>query len=152
MAKQRDAITMSEAEILALYDEVKSLNVATLDQSGAPHLTTLWYAPWNGKLVFETYAKAQKTLNLRRDPRIGAIVEAGTVYEELRGVSIQGRAEIIDSEPQLSELCEILLRRNTPMPEDMLKHAVAKVAAKRVAVVIHPDKIMSWDHRKLPKR
>jgi nitroimidazol reductase NimA-like FMN-containing flavoprotein (pyridoxamine 5'-phosphate oxidase superfamily) len=151
MAKQRDKIQMNEAEILALYDDAKSLNVATLDPTGAPHLTTLWYAPWNGKLIFETYAKAQKTLNLRRDPRIGAIVEAGTVYEELRGVSIQGRAEIVDTEPLISQLCEILLRRNTPMPEDMLKHAVARVAAKRVAVIIHPEKIMSWDHRKLGK-
>ena len=26
-----------------------------------------------------------------------------------------------------------------------------RVAAKRVAIIIHPEKIMSWDHRKLGK-
>ena len=40
MAKQRDAIRMTPAEIATLYDQCKSLQVATLDKDGAPAVFT----------------------------------------------------------------------------------------------------------------
>ena len=88
---------MSEAEIAALFAECKSLQVATLGPQGEPHLTTLWYTVHDGKVMFETYGKSQKVMNLRRDPRIAVLCEAGTEYAELRGVSIQGRAELVEA-------------------------------------------------------
>lgn len=150
MAKMRDRIRMSESEILALFDECKSLNVATLGKDGYPHQTTLWYAPWEGKILFETYGKSQKVLNLRRDPRISVICEAGEDYDELRGVSIRGRAEIVEEEPRLTELMKICVARNHPGLDDAqaTEHA-ANMAKKRVAIIVHPERVMSWDHRKL---
>ncbi|MEO6715667.1 MAG: pyridoxamine 5'-phosphate oxidase family protein, partial [Novosphingobium sp.] len=96
MAKSRDRIGMSEAEIAELFAECKSLQVATLGPHGEPHLTTLWYTVHEGKVMFETYGKSQKVANLRRDPRIAVLCEAGEQYGELRGVSIQGRAELVE--------------------------------------------------------
>jgi PPOX class probable F420-dependent enzyme len=150
MPKQRDKVRMSDEEILALYDECKSLNVATLGKDGAPHLTTLWYAPHEGDILFETYGTSQKVVNLRRDPRVAVLCEAGTEYAELRGVSITGRAEIIDAEPKLSELMGLLVARNHPELEGQkLADQVAQMVRKRVVVAVHPEKTMSWDHRKL---
>jgi PPOX class probable F420-dependent enzyme len=150
MAKARDKIAMSEAEIAAFLDGSKSLNVASLDKDGAPHLTTLWFARHGDDILFETYGKSQKVVNLRRDPRIAVLCEAGTDYADLRGVSIQGRAEIVDQAPRLQDLMLVLVRRNHPeLAEDAaVRHAEA-MAAKRVVVVVRPDKTMSWDHRKL---
>lgn len=150
MAKQRDAIAMNEAEILALYDECKSLNVATIGKDGYPHQTTLWYAPHKGTLLFETYGKSQKVLNLARDPRISVLCEAGEDYNELRGVSIRGKAEIVTDEPRLSELMLVCVQRNhkEASPEAQ-KQMAAAMARKRVVVVVHPERVMSWDHRKI---
>src|SRR3972149_2242259 len=114
MAKQRDRVKMSDAEIWSFLEGSKSLNVATLDKDGSPHLTTLWFAVHDGNVLFETYGKSQKVLNLRRDPRISALCEAGTEYNELRGVSIKGHAEIIDQAPRLQELMAVVLKHNNP--------------------------------------
>src|SRR5687768_3424592 len=103
MAKQRDAVRMSEAEIAVFLDECKSLQVATLDATGAPHLTTVWFALHDGAFLFETYGKSQKIVNLRRDPRVAVLCEKGETYDQLRGVSVQGAAEVVDGGERLLE-------------------------------------------------
>jgi PPOX class probable F420-dependent enzyme len=150
MAKQRDLVRMSDDEVAAFMGEVKSLNVATLGKDGAPHLTTLWYLFHEGKVLFETYGTSQKVVNLRRDPRIAVLCEAGLAYSELRGVSINGRAEIVDQQPRLSELMSLILRNNNPaLADQALADHVANMTRRRVVIVVHPEKIISWDHRKL---
>jgi PPOX class probable F420-dependent enzyme len=111
MAKQRDLIRITDEEIAAFVESRRSLIVATLDKDGAPHQTVLWFAVHDGLYLFETYGSSQKVLNLRRDPRISLLWEAGVEYGELRGVSIKGRAEIIDQEPRLSALMAMIMRR-----------------------------------------
>jgi len=150
MAKQRDAIRMTEAEIAALVEECKSLQLATLDRSGTPHLTTVWFALRDGLWLFETYGKSQKVVNMRRDPRVAVLCEQGTSYDQLRGVSVQGRAEIIDSGDRLLELMAVLVARNHPgLGAERTARIAAQMAQKRVVVAVHPERVISWDHRKL---
>ncbi len=90
MAKLRDKIRMTDEEIGDFLRVSKTLVVSTLDRDGAPHLTALWFANHEGMIIFETYGSSQKVVNLRRDPRIAVLCETGEVYDQLRGVSIQG--------------------------------------------------------------
>lgn len=150
MAKMRDAIRMSEGEIVALLDECKSLQVATLDRDGAPHLTTVWFAYQDGTYLFETYGKSQKVVNMRRDPRVAVLAEQGTSYDQLRGVSVQGKAEIVDEGEALMRLMKVIVARNHKgLDESEIETIAASMAEKRVVVVVRPDKVISWDHRKL---
>lgn len=150
MAKMRDAVRMSEAEIAALLAECRSLQVATLDKDGAPHLTTVWFAVEQGAYLFETYGKSQKVVNLRRDPRIALLAEQGREYSELRGVSIKGRAEIVDEGAELLRLMKLLVARNHKGLDDSEVAVIAEsMAEKRVVVSVVPETVMSWDHRKL---
>ena len=150
MAKLRDAIRMNAVEIAAFLDECRSLQVATLDREGAPHLTTLWFTVKEGDFLFETYGKSQKIVNLRRDPRIAVLCEAGESYDQLRGVSVQGRAEIVDAGESLLELMALLVERNHhELSAEQIAAMAAQLAQKRVVVVVRPDKLISWDHRKL---
>ena len=150
MAKRRDQIRMSETEMWEFIRGQKSLQVATLNRDGSPHLTTLWFAVVEGEIVFETFAKSQKLVNLERDPRIAVLLEDGSAYEELRGVSIAGRAELHRDPELLRRFAAEIIRRNRPdVPEALLEEAAAGMAAKRAAVVVKPEKIMTWDHRKL---
>lgn len=150
MAKQRDKIRMSDAEITAFLDDCKSLHVATLDKDGAPHLTTLWFAVQDGKILFETYAVSQKVMNLRRDPRLAVLCEQGTTYDQLRGVSIKGMAQIVESGPECNTLMKAIVMRNNPgLPANVLAQHVTEMTRKRIVVVVHPEKVISWDHRKL---
>ena len=150
MGKMRDAIRMTEDEIAALLEECKSLQVATLDRDGAPHLTTVWFARQDGAWLFETYGKSQKVVNMRRDPRVSVLAEQGTEYSELRGVSVQGRAEIVDSGEALLRLMKVIVARNHKGLSDAeVEKIAASMAEKRVVVSVRPDRVISWDHRKL---
>ena len=91
---RRDKIRMSDDEMWTFIEEQKSLQVATIGQDGMPHLSTLWFARYEGDIVFETYTKSQKIRNLERDPRITVLLEDGIVYDKLRGVMMQGTAEL----------------------------------------------------------
>jgi PPOX class probable F420-dependent enzyme len=151
MGKQRDRVRMSAAEIRAFLEQGRSLQLATLDGDGAPHLVTMWYGiDAQGRIVLETYEKSQKMLNVRRDPRIALLVEAGTEYAELRGVSIQARAEIVEEKPAVREILRLVMLRNHPgIPPDALERGVEAGARKRSGIIAHPVRVLSWDHRKL---
>ena len=51
----REKVRMSDAEIDEFIEEQKSLQVATLNGDGSIHLSTLWFAVVDQKIVFETY-------------------------------------------------------------------------------------------------
>ena len=150
MPKRRDAIRMTDEEMWAFIEEQKSLQVATIGKDGMPHLTTLWFAVVDGDICFETFTKSQKIVNLRRDPRISVLLEDGLTYDQLRGVSIQGRAELHDDPEEVLPYARAVMARNQPeIPEDKLDDVARALASKRTGVVVKPEKIVSWDHRKL---
>ena len=150
MPSRRELIRMTDDELWSFVEEQKSLQLATIHPDGAPHLVTLWFAVVDGKFVIETFTKSQKIKNLERDDRLSALLEDGDVYDRLRGVSIRGRAELVRDPGRVAELSQAVLVRNTPgVPEEALTQVAHAQAPKKTAILIHPEKIMSWDHGKL---
>jgi len=153
MPSRRDQIRMSDDEIWKFIDSRKSLQVATLNRDGSPHLTTLWFGILDGDIVFETFTKSQKIVNLKRDPRISVLVEDGDVYNELRGVAINGHADLYDKPEDVFRYALAVTRKNNPGLSDEQQNAAAKIMSqKRTAVVVKAEKIVSWDHRRLGGR
>ena len=93
---QRSQITMSDEEIVSYIDRSRTATMATIGATGQPHLVAMWYAVIDDEIWFETKARSQKVVNLRRDPRITCMIEDGLTYDTLRGVAIEGTAEIVE--------------------------------------------------------
>jgi PPOX class probable F420-dependent enzyme len=146
---RRDQIRMTDAEIRSFLEEQRTLQVATIDHDGYPHLVAMWYVLINNEIAFWTYAKSQKTVNLRRDPRLTCLVEAGERYDELRGVQIKGQAVIRDERETVLLLGEAIWEHYTEPLNENTRPMVVAQAAKRVAIFVKPVEITSWDHRKL---
>ena len=146
---RRDAIQMSDEEVHAYLEEQRTLQVATNGPDGFPHVVAMWYMLRDGEIVFWTYAKSQKAVNLRRDPRLTCLVESGDQYTELRGAQIKGRAELIEDTAEVQRIGEAIHTRYTGPLTDAARQVVARQAPKRVAVVVHPVAVATWDHRKL---
>ncbi|GAB0106148.1 PPOX class F420-dependent oxidoreductase [Nocardia sp. JMUB6875] len=146
---QRAQIVMSDAEITEFIERSRIATMATLGASGAPHLVAMWYAVIDGEIWFETKAKAQKTVNLRRDSRITVMLEAGDTYDQLRGISIEGRGEIVEDPEALFKVGISVWERYTGPYSEEAKPFVEAMLNKRVAVRVVPERIRSWDHRKL---
>ena len=147
---RRDLIRMSDEEVEAFIDAKLSLQVGTIERDGSVHLSPLWYAVIDGNVVFETYSRSQKIVNLERDDRITVLLEDGTTYDTLRGVMIKGRAILRSDPADVVPVAEAVIRRNQPeVPEEYVAAAAIQMAAKRTAVEVVPDKVVSWDHTKL---
>ncbi len=94
---RRAAIRMSKAETDDFLHRHWCMVLGTLGPNGWPHLATLGYGFYEGKLAFSSFARAQKVVNILRDPRINCLVEINQAdYDSIAGVSVLGRAHIVD--------------------------------------------------------
>jgi PPOX class probable F420-dependent enzyme len=147
---ERSKITMTDDEIAAFLDQSRTATMASNGPTGVPHLVAMWYGVIDGKLYFETKTKSQKAQNLRRDSTIVAMVEAGDSYDQLRGVSIEGTATIIedDDDEFWAAAVNVYERYNGPYSEDQ-REILDFMMNKRIVIRIEPTRVRSWDHRKL---
>jgi PPOX class probable F420-dependent enzyme len=146
---QRSQIEMTAEEITAFLASQRTANLATVGPTGHPHLVGMWYAVIDGQLWFETKAKAQKTVNLRREPRATVLVEDGLTYDTLRGVSLEGNAVIVEDPDALWAVGVSIWERYTGPYSEEVRPFVEVMLNKRVAVRMDVERIRSWDHRKL---
>ena len=149
-SNRRDLIRMTDEEMKLFIEEQKSLQVSCMGSDGWPHLTTLWFAVVDERIVFETYTRSQKILNLQRNPHITILLEDGIVYEKLRGVMIKGKAALESKPENVEKYAKAVMIRNQPeIGEEILSEAAKQMSLKRTAVIVEPHEIVSWDHTKL---
>jgi PPOX class probable F420-dependent enzyme len=146
---QRGQVTMSEQEIAEFIPTRRTAILSTVGPTGQPHVIAMWFAWLDGELWFETKAKSQKAVNLRRDPRVTVLVEDGLTYDTLRGVSIEGTAEIVEGADPLWRVGVNVWERYTGPYTDEVKPLVEMMLHNRVAIRLKADRVRSWDHRKL---
>jgi PPOX class probable F420-dependent enzyme len=148
---QRAGIRMTDDEVISLLRESRTATIATLGPNGFPHLVAMWYGLLGGRMCFETKAKSQKVVNLRRDPKISCSVEAGESYDQLRGVEIEGTATVIDdvsSDEYWAAAVSVWERYQGAYTEEIRPY-VEGMMHKRIVVRVDPVRVRSWDHRKL---
>jgi PPOX class probable F420-dependent enzyme len=150
---RRDAIRFSDEEARAFLEKGKTMVICSVGRDGVPHPMPMWYGlDPDGSIVMTTFAKSQKVRNLERDPRVALLVEDGDSYAELRGVVVYGRAELErDVERVLDTLARVSSRYQAGAGADpkAMRQALRAQAAKRVALRVRPERVVSWDHRKL---
>ncbi len=152
----RKDITMTDSEISDFLIGGHTLQVATLGRDGFPHLAPMFYVVHEGKVVFRSFTKSQKILNLRRDPKLTVLVETGLEYAELRGVMIKGRATLVTDRAYVLRIYGEISARYTitgskpvALDAEALEAAFGRYAEKNTVVIVEPDRIISWDHTKL---
>ena len=153
MPSRRELITMTEEERMAFFASQKTMTIVSNGASGYPHPMPMWYTvDPDGSVRMSTFRKSQKVKNLQRDPKVSLLAEDGEEYPELRGVLISGHCEIVDDlravQDTLVDITGGEAASNQEAREGMYK-VIEATAAKRVMLRIVPEKIVSWDHRKL---
>jgi PPOX class probable F420-dependent enzyme len=154
---RRAEIAMTEDEVRDLLANGRVAVLVTNGPDGVPDPLPMWYVVDDGgALLMRTFAKSQKAVNLRRDPRCAVLVESGTDYAELRGVQLTGRVETFDGVDELLDLGGLLaVKYRGIKPEDL--EAAREAARARgvegfVGLRFVPERVVSWDHAKLGGR
>lgn len=152
----RKDVSMTNEEVKAFLAESRNIEVATLGPDGWPHVAPMWYTMRNDLVVFRSFSKSQKIVNLARDPRLTLLAEEGKAYSELKGVMIKGEAELVDDPAVVLGIYGELAARYPMVGEEPvalngpeLEAAFGRFAPKNTAVIVHPTRMVSWDHTKL---
>lgn len=146
----RQQIQLSPEEQAAFFREQRKAALATLDQDGFPHIVAMSYFAKDGAFYMTSYGKAQKVVNIRRNPKVALMIEAGDGYAELRGVMVRGRCEIIEGADAVRAAFAAMAEARGATPSR--PSGSVDSAPKRVVLKVIPEKIASWDHRKLGGR
>lgn len=141
---RRHQIRMTAEERAAFLRDNSKCALATIDPEGYPHVVAMGFYVEDGAFWMTSYAKAQKVLNIRRNPKVGLMIETGASYAELQGVMVRGACEIIED----VEIVRQVMNHRRSAAESGRRGALDS-APKRVALKIIPHKTVSWDHSKL---
>ena len=155
MANSRARLALTAEEAATYLRDSKTLILCSTGPDGVPDPVPMWYvvdagADGPGVVEMTTYGKSQKVVNLRRDPRAVGLVEDGEVYGELRGLQLTGRIEVVDDDAAVLETLVRVAAKYSDTPDSPeLREGLAGQASKRVLMRLHPDEVVSWDHRKM---
>ena len=149
---RRDEITLSDAELRDFLERARTIILVSNGHDGVPHPMPMFYGiEKDGAIVMTTYTKSQKIQNLRRDPRVSLLIEDGEAYSELRGAVFYGTAELIDDADEVTRFLAAVSAHNGD-PSEESEAAIAgrrRMASKRTGIRVRPERVVSWDHRKL---
>jgi len=150
---RRDQIQMTEAERRDFVRAARTVILCSIAKDGSPHPMPMWFGVEDdGTIAMTTFAKSQKVRNLERDPRVSLLIEDGEDYAKLRGVVFYGKAQLSQDTKAVLDVLERVATRSGAAPAadpKALRAALEKTAAKRVAIRVRPDRIVTWDHAKL---
>ena len=62
-----------------------TLQVATIGKDGCPHVAPMWFVVDDDKVVFRSFTKSQKIVNLQRNPKLTVLIESGVTTRSCAG-------------------------------------------------------------------
>jgi PPOX class probable F420-dependent enzyme len=146
---------MTELELEKFLGNAQTIVINSIGPGGFPHPMPMWFGvDDDGSIVMTTFTKSQKIKNIERDPRVSLLAESGTVYAELRGVVIYGKAELVREHEQVLDILAKVTAKNAGGAGNVgdpgaLRKALMATVPKRTGIRIRREKVVSWDHSKL---
>jgi nitroimidazol reductase NimA-like FMN-containing flavoprotein (pyridoxamine 5'-phosphate oxidase superfamily) len=137
-------IALTPDEVDAYLGAQRTIRLATTSPTGMLHVIPLWFVWLDGRVFMNSTLGNTTLRNLQRNPVAAGVVDDGQMYDELRGVLVQGRVSWEEGAPDQVEAAwsEKYLGGN-PVPFGRWKN--------RVWFRLDPDRLSSWDFRKIPE-
>jgi PPOX class probable F420-dependent enzyme len=115
--------------------------LSTVQADGAPLAMPMWFLHDPSALFMISVEGTQKVRNLRRDPRVCVVAEAGGGGADIRGVTVTGRAELLADGAERRALVE---RFHAKYPRLSALWGGRVMPANRVMFRIAPAGVRSW--------
>jgi nitroimidazol reductase NimA-like FMN-containing flavoprotein (pyridoxamine 5'-phosphate oxidase superfamily) len=139
-------LSMTDQEREAYLSEERTIRVATIGAGRVPHVVPLWFV-WHEGIVFLNSTRGNPTVeNMLRDGRAAGVVDDGATYDSLRGVVITGRVEVAEDDRRLPVAERAWSEKYLGGNEPPYRRWRGRVWLRLV-----PERIASWDFRKIPE-
>jgi PPOX class probable F420-dependent enzyme len=136
-------MSLDEARVQEFLATREVAVLATVRADGAPLAMPMWFLHDAAALTMISVADTQKVRNLQRDARVCVVAEAGG-GDEIRGVTVLGRAEFLADGPERRALVERFHRKYSRL--ERLWNGKA-MPVNRVMFRIVPSRVRSWGLR-----
>ncbi len=149
----RPKLEMTLEEIRRLLQEPHTGVLSTIGPGGFPHSVGIYYVSVGEdplEIHMWVYARSQKAVNVRRDPRSSLLVESGRPYEDLRGVLVRGNSRLVTRFDDVFQLGKDIYERyfaaRTGVPLADAVAGIERQSHKRAALILTATGLASWDH------
>jgi general stress protein 26 len=139
-------LSLTEAEMEPYLRSQRTARVATVDEHGRPHVVPLWFVWHDGTLFLNSTLGNPTVENALRSGRAAAVVDDGEDYDTLRGVTMSGSVETAEDDPRLHHVEREWSRKYLGGGELPYRRWHGRLWLRLV-----PDRIASWDFRKIPE-
>ena len=135
--------TLTKEEAHAFLDSRPGwLILTTIGRDGFPHSVPIGYFRLGDEIYVGGRAGTQRAKNIERNPRVSALIESGSTMQDIKGLMVQGDAEVVTQPEELLRLMrEAAKQRGTP--EDQLPSEPRPGVAY---IRITPRRHISWDY------
>jgi len=136
-----------------------NMRIASSGPGRRINLTPLWFG-WAGGKIY-TYCRGQKVVNLRRNPNVTVLVDRNERFPELQGAMFQGTATVLESaadENADPDLETVRMQMGAKYagghgePSEPRRNEATARGGDWRWVVVTPEKVVTWDNFKIPKR
>ncbi|MEK6661178.1 MAG: pyridoxamine 5'-phosphate oxidase family protein [candidate division NC10 bacterium] len=136
---------LSRQAMKIFLGEQKVCRLAPADRRGQPHVVPVWHILLDGDLYIETSPSSKKGLNLKANPKMALVVDAGDSFDAYKGVMIQGRVEFVKDKKMLVRFREALAQRYFGTSEHPgYKYLVS--GSDPLLMKVIPEKVVTWDY------
>jgi Pyridoxamine 5'-phosphate oxidase len=139
-------LSLSEEERDVFLLSQRTARVATSGENGYPHVVPLWFIWHEGTLFLNSTLGNPTVDNMLRSGRAAAVIDDGDEYEVLRGVTLSGRVEQAEEDPRLPRVERAWSEKY--LGGDEVPYGRWR---DRVWLRLVPERIASWDFRKIPE-
>jgi pyridoxamine 5'-phosphate oxidase-like protein len=143
MPLPRGMLRLTDEELNELLTSERTLRIGTVSGDGTPHVAPMWFLWRDGVIWLTSLRRSKRQSDLATGSRVALCVDTGTEYGELRGAVLYGTPADADHDPDMPEARKAFAQKNWGIDDlpDIKSHVWLKLV---------PDKIVSWDFRKIP--
>lgn len=120
------------------------ITLTTLGRDGYPHSVPIGYFRLGDEVFIGCRHPTQKTRNVERDPRVSLLIESGSTMGDIKGLLIQGDADVITDDAERLRLAREAARQRGTADADLPMQPAPGGAYIRV----RPRRLISWDYGK----
>ncbi|MFN2543425.1 MAG: pyridoxamine 5'-phosphate oxidase family protein [Actinomycetota bacterium] len=140
----REQLRLTEEELEELLRTERTMRAGTVSPDGSPHVVPLWFVWRGGAIWISNLRKARRSRDIEAGSHVALCIDTGVEYFELRGAVLYGRPQEADpADPMLPEV-------RTEFGAKYFGGIEVPDVKSHVWLRMVPERIVSWDFRKIP--
>jgi nitroimidazol reductase NimA-like FMN-containing flavoprotein (pyridoxamine 5'-phosphate oxidase superfamily) len=140
----RSELRLDEADLQELLSTERTMRVGTAGPEASPHVVPMWFVWHGGAIWINNLRKARRSSDLSAGSSVALCIDTGFEYFELRGAVLYGRPVAV--EPDDPDLAEV---RRAFGAKYFYGADISEGKSHQWLKVV-PERIVSWDFRKIP--